>query len=394
MNKKILVVLMRDFSIGGSLTSLLNLLNYLRAAGVTVDLLVQRHSGTLFQKENIAANLLPEDPVLSALAVPIKELVANRDFKRMLYRAAFFVLHHLVGAKKARDLLYRKAARRYSDYDVVVAFQEGISTDLAQYISAPKKIAWVHNEAKWIISNNSCEEFCNIYSKFNKIICVSHTVKNSLRNYIPDINKRGLVIYNTMNVDRIRKLAKESVDNTSSNCCSLKDFIFVTVGRFMFQKRMTIIPDVALILKNKGYKFRWIVVGDGKDYFEVVNKCKDLSVDDCIELVGSQCNPYKYINCADCIVITSEYEAHPMVANEALILHKPVITTNYPSACEVVDNQINGFICEKDVNSIAAAMEVVMKEKETFNTLMENVNRFEYSNDAIIKQVLELLKGA
>jgi len=61
---------------------------------------------------------------------------------------------------------------------------------------------------------------------------------------------------------------------------------------------------------------------------------------------------------ADCIVLPSYREGLSRVLLEAASLEKPIVTTNVPGCREVVDDGVNGYLCEvKDADSLAEAME-------------------------------------
>ena len=77
-----------------------------------------------------------------------------------------------------------------------------------------------------------------------------------------------------------------------------------------------------------------------------------------------------------------------MVANEALILGTPVITTNFESAKEVVKNGETGLICEMNVDSIVESLQSLLENVELRERLRKNVSGFIYSNEVIIQQVI------
>jgi len=70
---------------------------------------------------------------------------------------------------------------------------------------------------------------------------------------------------------------------------------------------------------------------------------------------------------ADCIVLPSYREGLSRVLLEAASMAKPIITTNVPGCREVVDDGINGYLCEvKDADSLAEQMEkmILLSEVE------------------------------
>lgn len=60
---------------------------------------------------------------------------------------------------------------------------------------------------------------------------------------------------------------------------------------------------------------------------------------------------------ADCVVLPSYREGTSRVLLEAAALARPIVTTDVPGCREVVDDGVNGFLCEaRDADSLASAM--------------------------------------
>jgi glycosyltransferase involved in cell wall biosynthesis len=61
---------------------------------------------------------------------------------------------------------------------------------------------------------------------------------------------------------------------------------------------------------------------------------------------------------ADCVVLPSYREGTPRALLEAAALAKPLIATRVPGCIEVVEDGVNGLLCEvKSAASLAAKME-------------------------------------
>lgn len=385
---KILFVLMRDFSIGGSLTSMLNLLKLIskRKLNIEIDLLMMHNGGTLYSEDIDYVNLLPEEKRIGAIMLNPETLIKEKRFDDIVFRSFFCIKKKLKGEEVCIDKLLEKEAIKYTGYDTVIAFQEGLSTKFAQYISAKRKIAWVHNNLERISSADKFDQLEVVYGRFDKIIGVSNAVINSFKNQYPQYRHKYQMIYNTIDVNAIYNKAYDTIDDIPQN----NGIVFVSVGRFAEQKKFDRIPEIARKLKDDGHKFLWIVIGGGQLFDKVQKKCIDECVDDCVYLMGTKRNPYPYINAAGFMVLTSLYEAHPMVAIEGLILHKPVITTNYPSAHEVVTDGYDGLICENSAEAIYKKLSMLLEDKSLQKNLKANAERFAYDNDSIVSTVTSL----
>ena len=141
--------------------------------------------------------------------------------------------------------------------------------------------------------------------------------------------------------------------------------------------------------KNK--QFVWFIAGDGPVKNKLQKLINEYRLKEKVILTGLLLNPYPLIKCADVLVITSMYEAQPMVANEALILGTPVITTNYQTAYTLIKDNVNGMICENSCDSITNAILKYIEDDAFANNLKCGAEAFEYDNNSIIKSIRELM---
>lgn len=105
--------------------------------------------------------------------------------------------------------------------------------------------------------------------------------------------------------------------------------------------------------------------------------------------MGAKSNPYPLIKNADVMVVTSIYESQPMVMLEALTLGVPVISTQFTSAFEILENKPYGILCDNSVEGIADALNNNLNSK-ALTGLREGCKAFCYNNAEIISKVLGL----
>ncbi|MFW3398436.1 glycosyltransferase, partial [Aliarcobacter butzleri] len=80
---------------------------------------------------------------------------------------------------------------------------------------------------------------------------------------------------------------------------------------------------------------------------EIVDNWVDKKI---INYLGTTDNVQDIIKQADCVVLPSYREGTPRTLLESASMAKPIITTNAVGCKDVVDDNINGFLC--DVKSI------------------------------------------
>lgn len=385
MKKKVLFI-MGSARAGGTITSLLNLLSLLDKDKIEAHLFLQTHSGVLLSRTQ-EHYLLPEDPIISSILCSKSEL-EGKGLRAHLTRISFVLRHRLFGVKKAYAHFYRKSAKKLSGkYDAVVAYQEGAIADYARYIKAPRHVAWCHMDYNsfCIAGGNSLGDWKEIYSSFTYIACVSDVVRNSIIENLGYPAKDISVVYNTIPPAYIksRVVGRENIQK--------RKLTLVSSGRYVPRKRFDRFVLAAEKLKAKGIDFIWYLLGDGELYSEIADMIKEKGLDGELIQVGAVENPFVYYNAADVFVMASESEGQPMVLNEALTLSVPVITTEFPSAHEVVKDGIYGLIVPNTDEGLAEGVLRYAEDAALRDNLKSNACNFRYGNDEILESVYKIL---
>lgn len=386
MKKGILFVI-HNIGIGGSMTSMLNLLELLQQQGFEIDLFIMEHSGAFLNRAIKAANLLNEDIILSSVICDKNKLIKERNLAKLFIRFTFVAAHKLIGVEKTYAFIYRWRANKLSGkYGNVIAFQEGMTTDFVQYINAQNKIAWIHNDYERFSVNYQTEIMQERYDHFDKIVSVSQASRNSMLSNLNNLEDKVYIIYNTLNSSYITEKSQKFIYDVDKSL-----YNFVSIGRFVEQKRFDRIIRASQKLVKSGFKFKWYIIGNGDLFNDINQMIKDESLEDVIILLGAQTNPYPYIKSADYLVISSLYEAQPMVANEGLILDKPVISTAFSSVYEVIDDKKNGIICQNSTDGLYVGIRELLENKDLRKTIKLGAKSFTYNNETILTQISELL---
>ena len=381
---KVLFVLKRA-GMGGSCASMINLLSLCKERGLAFDVFLMEHTGIWTNAVARYANLLPEDP---ALAAAIKSKDQLRGLGQYYHRIRFVLSHKMFGRDAEIARLYRTAAKKLSGkYDHVIAYQESETTEFASYIQAPHKVAWVHTDFERFYHSGAIEAKPEIYGAFDDIVCVTEASVQSVIQNLGLPVEHAHLIRNTLPETPIRERSREVGEDPLEK----RSFCFLSVGRISPEKAYERIPAAAQILKAQGFSFDWYLIGDGISRDAVQAEVERCEVAEQVHLLGARMNPYAYMAQADCLVITSVYEAQPMVANEALILDKPVISTEFASVREVIRNGENGAIVPQTPEAIAEAMARFMTDAPWRACLQEGACAFRYNNENELTAVEQLL---
>lgn len=126
----------------------------------------------------------------------------------------------------------------------------------------------------------------------------------------------------------------------------LKEIIYV--GRLDFvQKRVYRVIDTWNLLENDYPDWQLSIVGDGPDRVNLENHVKALNLRR-VHFEGFQ-NPVPYYRRASILMLTSNFEGFPLVLAEAMSCGVvPVVYNSYAAVKDIIDNNVDGMITEKD----------------------------------------------
>jgi glycosyltransferase involved in cell wall biosynthesis len=117
-----------------------------------------------------------------------------------------------------------------------------------------------------------------------------------------------------------------------------------------------------------------LVIGEGSERSSLEAKIKDYKLEDYFQLIGLHQNPYPFIKAAKLYVQPSRYEGKSMAIEEAKILKKPIIVTNYLTAKDQIEPNVTGIIAEINAESIADAIEKLLSNEALQMKLMQNLS--------------------
>lgn len=160
-----------------------------------------------------------------------------------------------------------------------------------------------------------------VYEKYNKVCCVSQSVKEVFNTMFFN-DKRVVVQYNPVDSAEVMRKGRERVDLIPNQTLQLG-----TIGRLEEQKGFIRLLDCLGRLKGKGYQFGLWIAGEGSQRPKLEALMEKYQLQDQVKLLGFQENPYRYMNKCDVFVCSSYAEGFSTAATESLILGKPIFTT-------------------------------------------------------------------
>jgi colanic acid/amylovoran biosynthesis glycosyltransferase len=119
------------------------------------------------------------------------------------------------------------------------------------------------------------------------------------------------------------------------------------------------------LLKNSGIAFKWIIVGSGPDYEEIVFQLNHFQLQDHVQLLGakSSMEVRDLMLQADIYFLPSVYEGIANVALEAMSMELPVVATRSGGMEEVIVHAQNGLLADVyDHNELACSLLLLLKD--------------------------------
>jgi glycosyltransferase involved in cell wall biosynthesis len=376
---KVLVVI-PSFRNGGTTTSLKNLVAQLDLSNYQID---------VYAITNIGSNRDFIAKYVNVLGFSLDDKRIQLTFiltlKRFIYKTVKYIKKGLVKIGiDISPIAFKSMVRKLekNDYNLIIAFQEGQTTRFASYFKNCRKVSWVRCDYSNMLHVSNIKPQHKLYSKIDKIVCVSEYTKEIFVKLLPETSNKTITLHNLISFDRIITKSDEVIDLDSR--FSFNGFRIISLGRIDPVKRFSHIPEISSKLKERGLIFKWYILGDGdeKEKQILLSNISKFEVNNELILLGEKNNPYPYIKKADLLVSTSMSEACPNVINEAKILGTPIVTTDFGSVEEFIDNNVNGLI--SPIESVTDKIEVLISNKEVYNKIKDNISAFRYTNDEIV----------
>ncbi len=176
--------------------------------------------------------------------------------------------------------------------------------------------------------------------------------------------------------------------------------IFLLIARLLKDKGILEYIEAIKIIKNKYNNIVFQILGAiGVENKTAITK-KELEnwIDDgLVNYLGTTDNVQDIISQVDCVVLPSYREGTPRSLLEACAMEKPIIATNVIGCKEVVDDGINGYLCEvKNAKDLSNKMEMIINLSSEERKIMGKAGRKkivnEFDEKIVINKYLESIE--
>lgn len=392
---KSLLFVIDTLNFGGAEKSLVSLLNTIDYSKYTVDLLIFKRGGELEEFLPKEVKIL-DSPKYFKFINGEKKYSKVEGIKFLLYRLRTSLNLRINKCRKVRkhneQVVYFSLKKilklNMKKYDTAIAYSQGMPTYfVGDLVEADKKLAWINID--YVKSNYDKEIDYKFYKKFDNIITVSKNTYESMKNMKYDYKNKLRIILDIVNPMVIEQLSNESMPKEFNK----KELNILTVGRLDPIKRYDVAIQVAKKLKASGYNFKWYVIGEGNARENLEQIVKENNVEDCFILLGKRINPYIYMKNCNIYVQTSKAEGFGLSVIEAKILKRPIVCTNFQTAYEILNDEIDGLISNMDSDSIFKCIKRLIDDSKTLKHINLNLNnQAKYSSIREIYKLYELIK--
>ena len=278
---------------------------------------------------------------------PDRHVIDPRVHVKPVFKTYFKGLSRLLSLCP-QTWLYRRLIKERYDYEI--AFQAGVPTRLlSRSPSQAVKIAWMHG-----LDMEHGEE----HRRFDKMVFVSQEV---LDTFAPVFGRREdmVLCYNPMNCAAIEQAAAEPIEEETPDVRP----ILCTVGRFSPEKGYLRLLACHKALLDEGIRQQLWFVGDGDERGSMEAYIRENHLEDSVKLWGYQTNPYRCVSRADVFVCSSFNEGFSVAATEAVLLGRPVVTTNVCGARELLGDSEYGIVTENSEEALLDGLRRMLPEE-------------------------------
>ena len=252
--------------------------------------------------------------------------------------------------------------------DIIISSEYPFS--IAAVLTGAKKYAkvyaWEHHHHGWIDMNKFWTLLRNkAYPRLHGIICLN----NDEAKYYSEFTRTFVV--------------PNAVKNESSGISDLNSHSILSVGWLIPRKGIDMLLKVATAILKKHPGWTWKIIGDGEMKADVLNCISSEKLEGRLILqqpTGADLSE-EYIN-SSLFILTSRFEAFPMVLLEAQSFGIPCISFDCPSGpADIIIDQVNGLLIEKEnVGQMIIAIDELIvdeeKRKELGRNAIRDIDRF------------------
>lgn len=398
MKKKLLFV-MPSLAAGGGEKSLVTMLSHIDFDRYEVDLFLFSREGIFLDALPKEVRLLDSQSIFDAFMLPlfqsVKTLCASGRI-RLAYSRIRYTLRNKFrsGSSVTEQHSWKYMASALDPleqkYDAAIGFLEKSSTYFCvDKVKADKRIGWVHIDYDKLGMDAEFDK--PYFGQLDHIVTVSEECEDILKRRFPECVRKISTIYNIVSPTIIQRLGEQHTGDVYGRRAG--ETILLTVGRLHAQKGLPIAIEACARLIANGYYIRWFVIGEGEERAALQELIRKYGLEDRFVLLGLRANPYPYIRQCDIYAQPSRFEGKSIAIDEAKIMHKPIVVTNFSTAKDQIRDGVSGLIASMDADGVASAIARLIDKPELAQHLTRELSAEKLGTEEEIHKLYKLVGG-
>lgn len=237
------------------------------------------------------------------------------------------------------------------------------------------------------------------YKNLSSIICISEKVKNEFSQILTQKTKEKInIIYDAVAIS----IVDQAVDYNLKNAYKIpnESLLIGNIANHTKAKDLdTLIATADYLINQMSVKNVFFVqIGEfSKLTSGFKSKIKAKNLDHQFVFTDKLNRAYLFNQQFDIFVLTSEREGGPTALLEAMLMEKPIVSTNVGIVQEIIKNGQNGYVSEvKDYVSLAENIKTLVIDSEKRKTIVQRNRELIHKNNSaqiIAQKTFELYQS-
>lgn len=270
------------------------------------------------------------------------------------------------------------------EYDIIVDYngQQQLYY-MVDKLEARIKVTFFHSDyEKWSYYYRMDRKY---YPKVDAIFTISEKCVDSLKRVFPFASQKIRLMENISSLALIEQMSHKMVDFPKTT-----KYRFLTLGHLCQNKGTDLAILAATILQARDINFCWYFIGNTVESQKFMKLAKELKVEQRVVFLGTTPNPYPYIKAVDLFIHTSLFEGKSIALDEAKLLCKPIVVTNFSTVHDQFEDHVNATIVEMTPESIANGIEELLMNQNLQRTYIQNLKEQQRDNVNEVQKLYSL----
>ena len=272
------------------------------------------------------------------------------------------------------------------EYDLIVDYNgQQMLYYMVDKLRGKKKVSFFHSDyKKWPYYQAVDKKY---YPRIDAIFTISPLCVQSMKDVFPEASHKIYLMENISSLNLIREKSNERIAYTRSH-----RYLIISVGHISKVKGSDLALNVAKMLKEKGVDFEWLFVGEMHKDYNYQGFVNENNLNENVKFIGPTPNPYPYVKEADIFVQLSRFEGKSLSLDEAKILLKPIVVTNFSSVNDQFTNGFNASICQIEIIDAFIKIKELLEDKTLRKRYIDNLEKTVVDNTSEIEKIYKLIE--